>query len=88
MKKRFYIGLIVFAVLALALGRLIVRPPGLPRVRRRWRHPRFGSGLSTRLRVPQRPAGAQALDVRVCSRTAPQPTNSGLRLAEEATHAL
>jgi hypothetical protein len=29
MKKRFYIGLIVFAVLLLALGRLIVRPPGL-----------------------------------------------------------
>ena len=49
MKKRFYIGLIVFAVLALALGRLIVRPPGLPGVRRRRRHPRFGSGLSTRL---------------------------------------
>ena len=27
MKKRFYIGAIVFAVLLLALGRLIVRPP-------------------------------------------------------------
>jgi len=27
MKKRFYIGLIVFAVLLLALGRLLVRPP-------------------------------------------------------------
>jgi hypothetical protein len=27
MKKRFYTGLIVFAVLLLALGRLIVRPP-------------------------------------------------------------
>jgi hypothetical protein len=27
MKNRFYIGLIVFAVLVLALGRLIVRPP-------------------------------------------------------------
>jgi hypothetical protein len=27
MKKRFYIGLIIFAVLLLALGRLIVRPP-------------------------------------------------------------
>jgi hypothetical protein len=27
MKKHLYIGLIVFAVLLLALGRLIVRPP-------------------------------------------------------------
>jgi hypothetical protein len=27
MKTRFYIGLIVFAILLLALGRLIVRPP-------------------------------------------------------------
>jgi hypothetical protein len=27
MKKRFYVGIIVFAVLALALGRLIIRPP-------------------------------------------------------------
>jgi hypothetical protein len=27
MKRRFYIGAIVFAVLLLALGRLIVRPP-------------------------------------------------------------
>ena len=27
MKKRFYLGLIVFAVLLLAIGRLIVRPP-------------------------------------------------------------
>jgi hypothetical protein len=33
MKKHFYIGLIVFAVLLLALGRLIVRPP----VARVWR---------------------------------------------------
>jgi hypothetical protein len=32
MKTRFYIGLIVLAVLVLALGRLIVRPP-LPRLR-------------------------------------------------------
>jgi hypothetical protein len=29
MKKRFYIGLIVLAVLLLALGRLIVHPPAL-----------------------------------------------------------
>jgi hypothetical protein len=28
MKKRFYIGALVFAVLLLALGRLIARPPG------------------------------------------------------------
>jgi hypothetical protein len=28
MKNRFYIGLIVLAVLLLAFGRLIVRPPG------------------------------------------------------------
>jgi hypothetical protein len=34
MKKRFYIGAIVFAVLLLALGRLIVRPPLTLRVRR------------------------------------------------------
>jgi hypothetical protein len=27
MKKRFYIGLIIFAVLLLALGRMVVRPP-------------------------------------------------------------
>ena len=27
MKKRLYIGAIVFAILLLALGRLIVRPP-------------------------------------------------------------
>ncbi len=34
MKKRFYIGAIVFAVLLLALGRLIVHPPLTLRVRR------------------------------------------------------
>ncbi len=45
MKKRFYIGLIVFAVLALALGRLIVRPPGLPGVRRRRRPQGSGPGF-------------------------------------------
>jgi hypothetical protein len=34
MRKRFYIGLIVFAVLLLALGRLIVHPPvTLPGIR-------------------------------------------------------
>jgi hypothetical protein len=36
MRKRFYISLIVFAVLLLALGRLIVRPPAL-RLRRPWK---------------------------------------------------
>jgi hypothetical protein len=35
MRKRFYISLIVFAVLLLALGRLIVRPPGLGTWRKR-----------------------------------------------------
>jgi hypothetical protein len=34
MKKRVYIGAIVFAVLLLALGRLIVRPPLTLGVRR------------------------------------------------------
>jgi hypothetical protein len=34
MKKRLYIGLIVFAVLLLALGRLIVRPPRVLRKQR------------------------------------------------------
>jgi hypothetical protein len=29
MRKRFYIGLIVLAVLLLALGRLVVRPPAV-----------------------------------------------------------
>lgn len=33
MKRRFYIGAIVFAVLLLAVGRLILRPPlTLPRI--------------------------------------------------------
>jgi hypothetical protein len=36
MKTRFYTGLIVFAILLLALGRLIVRPP-MPRLRTRKR---------------------------------------------------
>jgi hypothetical protein len=34
MKKRVYIGAIVFAVLLLALGRLIIRPPQTLGVRR------------------------------------------------------
>jgi hypothetical protein len=34
MKKRFYIGLIVLAVLMLALGRLIVCPPAAVRPRK------------------------------------------------------
>ena len=48
MKKRFYIGLVVFAVLLLALGRLIVRPP-VPALGTRWRRrvPRLSAGLST-----------------------------------------
>jgi hypothetical protein len=54
MKKRFYLGLIILAVLLLALGRLIVRPP----VARAWTNarrpvkaperPAFGTGFSTR----------------------------------------
>ena len=49
MKKRFYISLIVFAVLSLALGRLIVRPPvAVLGTRRRRRDPSFSPGLSTR----------------------------------------
>jgi len=44
MKKRLYIGLIVFAVLLLALGRLIVRPPvALLGPRKERRDPRFSS---------------------------------------------
>jgi len=49
MKKRFYIGLIVFAVLLPALGRLIVHPPaGVLETRRRRRDQMFSPGLSTR----------------------------------------
>jgi hypothetical protein len=49
MKNRFYIGLIVFAVLMLALGRLIVRPPvAVLATRRRRHHQRFSRRLSAR----------------------------------------
>jgi hypothetical protein len=49
MKKRFYLGLIVFAVLLLALGRLIVRlPAAVLGTRRTRRDPGFSVGLSTR----------------------------------------
>jgi hypothetical protein len=70
MKKRFYIGLIVFAILVLALGRLIVCPPGLSGVRRRRRHPRFWSGplaafLPTELIV----GGVQLTGKRLVERT-------------------
>jgi hypothetical protein len=48
MKKRFYIGLIVLAVLLLALDRLIVRAPvGMLGTRRR--DPGVSPGLSTHL---------------------------------------
>jgi hypothetical protein len=48
MKKRFYIGLIVFAVLLLAFGRLIVHPPArVLGTRRRRRDQRFSPRLST-----------------------------------------
>jgi hypothetical protein len=48
MKKSLYVGLIVFAVLLLALGRLIVRPPAVMRGTRRGRRaPRVSAGLST-----------------------------------------
>jgi hypothetical protein len=50
MKKRFYIGLIIFAVLLLALGRLILRPPAaVLGTKRGRRDPRFSPGPSTRL---------------------------------------
>jgi hypothetical protein len=42
MKKRFYLGLIILAVLLLALGRLILRPPAtVLGTRRGRRDPRF-----------------------------------------------
>jgi hypothetical protein len=47
MKKRFYLGLIILAVLVLALGRLIVRPPVAVLTRKRERRAlRFSAGLS------------------------------------------
>jgi hypothetical protein len=48
MKTRFYIGLIVFAVLLLALGRLVVRPPVVLGTRRKRRDWRFRRGLPAR----------------------------------------
>jgi hypothetical protein len=47
MKKRLYIGLIVFAVLLLAFGRLIVRPPRVLRKRRGLPRPSSSAGSST-----------------------------------------
>ena len=55
MKKYLYIGLIVFAVLLLALGRLIARPPvaGVWRSARRpvkaSKRPALSTGFSTHL---------------------------------------
>jgi hypothetical protein len=44
MKKRFYLGLIILAVLLLAFGRLILRPPAAVRGTRRGRRaPRFST---------------------------------------------
>jgi hypothetical protein len=49
MKNRFYLTLIILAVLLLALGRLIVRPPVAILSGRRGRQdPRVSAGLSTR----------------------------------------
>jgi uncharacterized membrane protein len=53
-KKHLYIGLIVFAVLLLALGRLIVRPPvagvwtSARRPGKAPKRPALSTGLSTR----------------------------------------
>jgi hypothetical protein len=50
MKKRLYLGLIILAVLLLALGRLIVRPPAaVLGATRRHRHLGSSDGLSTHL---------------------------------------
>lgn len=49
MRKRFYIGLIVLAVLLLALGRLIVHPPAtVLGTRRRRSFPRYPPGPAKR----------------------------------------
>jgi hypothetical protein len=54
MKKRFYIGLIIFAILLLALGRLIVHPPvARLQARRRRRARGFSVGPSTRFSTPE-----------------------------------